>query len=102
MRSTYRCVVTIYQLKVAFSFALEALIYETRKELGWTDTEILLGKELRGGRKIPGYTRMFGDRFARFCSDMRLLPVTVDHLWDVCFEVSRADYREHWAPHHRA
>lgn len=97
MRDTRRIEVSFYQLRIAFSFAIEALMYDTR-ELRWTDEELLTGARLRQGERIPGHTRMLGDRFARWTQDMHLPREVIDSLWEVVFEISHEDYRRIWRP----
>jgi|GEM_PF-4565475 len=59
---------TLWRFCYAFSWALEALMWET-KEL-WSQEEMGWPRLLRDGRRIPGTARIVQDRFIRVFSDL--------------------------------
>lgn len=77
---------TAGQLAVAFSFALEALIYST-PEIGWDEQDKREAKLVRAypPEKWTRHTRMAVDRFAFFCQETRLDWPTREALWPLCF-----------------
>jgi hypothetical protein len=88
MSKLHKTEVTVGQLAVAASFAIEALIY-CSPEVGWSDHEKAVAKGIRGyPRKLWGTNcRMVVDRFAFFCSEMRLDYQTRAEIWPLVFSL---------------